>query len=53
MPQQTLIKKNYSFVGGLNTDSGYLQQVPNSWKEGDNIIPFLDGHIERRSKIDL
>ena len=53
MPQQTLIKKNYSFIKGLNTDSGYLQQVPNSWKEGDNITPFVDGHIERRSKIDL
>lgn len=53
MPRQSLIKKNYSFIGGLNTDSGYLQQVPNSWKEGDNVIPFLDGHIERRAKLDL
>ena len=53
MPRQTLIKKNYSFIGGLNSDSGYLQQVPNSWRDGDNITPFLDGHIERRVKLDL
>ena len=53
MPRQTQIKKSYSFVAGLVTDSGYLQQVPNSWKEGDNITPFLDGHIERRNKLDL
>jgi len=53
MPKQSLIKKNFSFIGGINTDSGFLQQVPNSWKEGDNMVPFLDGHVERRVRMDL
>lgn len=43
----------YTFVAGLNTEGGYFTQPPNTWKEGDNVIPNIDGSIGKRKAIDL
>lgn len=53
MPRQTSLKTDFTFVGGLVTDGSFLTTPQNAWRDGDNIIPFLDGHIERRVKLDV
>jgi hypothetical protein len=46
--------KNYvAFLGGLNTEAGYLTFPENFWKEGDNVVPDLDGSLSRRPGIDV
>lgn len=53
MPK-TVGRKNYfTFVGGLNTESGPLTAAPNTWQEGDNVIPEIDGSVSRRFGINL
>lgn len=47
-------QKNYfTFVSGLNTEGGYLTSAPNTWSEGYNIVPDLDGSLARRKGLDL
>lgn len=53
MPRQTVSKKDFTFVGGLNTEAGYLTFPANAWVDGDNVVPKIDGSIERRVKIDF
>lgn len=48
MSRQVAKKSYFTFVGGLNTEAGYLTFPPNMWDDGDNIIPMIDGSIERR-----
>lgn len=50
---QQILKKSFSFVAGLNTEGGELVNPPNSWVEGDNVIPQTDGSIVNRQAIDL
>ena len=52
MAVQPSVKDSFTFVGGLNTEGGYFITPENSWTEGVNIIPTLDGSIERRTGID-
>ena len=52
MAVQPSVKDSFTFVGGLNTEGGYFITPENSWKDGVNIIPTLDGSIERRTGID-
>lgn len=42
----------FTFVGGLNSEGGYFTSPPNTWKEGDNVVPQVDGSIRKRSCID-
>lgn len=46
------VKDSFTFVGGLNTEGGYFITPENSWKEGVNIVPNVDGTTVRRNGID-
>lgn len=41
-------KQSFRFVKGLNTEAGELTFPPDTWQEGDNIVPQIDGSIRRR-----
>lgn len=51
MPRQQVKKTYFNFVGGLNTEAGYLTFPQNVWKDGDNVIPQLDGSLHLRTAI--
>lgn len=51
MPRQQVKKTYFNFVGGLNTEAGYLTFPANVWKDGDNVIPQLDGSLHLRTAI--
>lgn len=53
MAVQASVKDAFTFVGGLNTEGGYFVTPENSWKEGVNVVPTLDGSIERRNGLDF
>lgn len=46
------VKGSFTFVGGLNTEGGYFITPENSWKDGVNIYPNVDGVVQRRNGID-
>ena len=52
MTAQASVSDSFTFVGGLNTEGGYFVTPDNSYKEGVNVIPKLDGSIERRNGLD-
>lgn len=51
MPTEA-IKKHFTFTGGLNTEASPLTFPENTWSEGDNVIPSIDGSITLRRGID-
>lgn len=53
MSAQPHVDDNFTFVGGLNTEGGYFVTPKNSWVEGQNVVPQMDGSVERRPAIDL
>ena len=52
MAAQGAIKDSFTFVGGLYTEGGYFVTPDNTWKEGVNIVPDVDGSISRRTGLD-
>jgi hypothetical protein len=52
MAAQAAVKDAFTFVGGLVTEGGYFITPENSYKEGVNVIPQVDGVIERRNGLD-
>lgn len=52
MAVQAAVKDAFTFVGGLNTEGGYFVTPDNTYKEGVNVIPKVDGSIERRNGLD-
>lgn len=52
MAAQAAVKDAFTFVGGLVTEGGYFVTPENTYKEGVNVIPQLDGTLERRNGID-
>lgn len=52
MAVQAAIKDAFTFIGGLNTEGGYFITPQNTYKEGVNVIPQLDGTLERRTGLD-
>jgi hypothetical protein len=47
-------QKNYfSFVAGLNTESSHLTSPPNTWRDGYNVIPQINGELHRRRGIEF
>jgi hypothetical protein len=44
-------KKSFTFVAGLNTEAGPLTFPPNTWADGINIIPDVDGSLVKRPSI--
>lgn len=46
------VKGSFTFVGGLNTEGGYFITPENSWKDGVNVYPNVDGVLQRRNGID-
>ena len=51
MPKAS-VQDSFTFVGGLNTEGGFFITPDNSWKEGVNIVPNVDGSIVRRNGLD-
>lgn len=41
-------KKYFTFVKGLNTEAGPLTYPPDTWADGDNVVPQLDGSLHKR-----
>lgn len=52
MSVQPAARDYYTFTAGLNTEGGYFTQPPNTWREGDNVIPNIDGSLSKRTCID-
>lgn len=52
MAVQAAVNDAFTFVGGLVTEGGYFITPENSYKEGVNVIPQVDGVIERRNGLD-
>jgi len=52
MAAQASVNDAFTFVGGLVTEGGYFITPKNSYKEGVNVIPQVDGVIERRNGLD-
>lgn len=52
MASQASVSDAFTFVGGLVTEGGYFITPENSYKEGVNVIPQVDGVIERRNGLD-
>ena len=52
MAAQASVNDAFTFVGGLVTEGGYFITPENSYKEGVNVIPQVDGVIERRNGLD-
>lgn len=46
-------KKHFTFVGGLNTEASPLSFPPNTWADGDNVVPDADGSIVLRRAFDF
>lgn len=47
------VEENFNFVGGLNTEGGYFVTPKNSWIEGTNVIPQIDGSAKIRNGLEL
>lgn len=45
-------KRYFTYVKGLNTEAGVLTFPENSWSDGDNIVPQIDGSVKRRLAVD-
>jgi hypothetical protein len=52
MAAQASVQDAFTFVGGLVTEGGYFITPENSYKDGVNVIPQVDGVIERRNGLD-
>lgn len=52
MSAQASVLNAFTFIGGLNTEGGYFIIPENSYIEGVNVIPQIDGTLERRNGID-
>ena len=52
MAAQASVKDAFTFVGGLVTEGSYFLTPENSYKEGVNVVPQMDGTIERRNGLD-
>lgn len=52
MAAQAAVKDAFTFVGGLVTEGGYFITPENTYKDGVNVIPQLDGTLERRNGLD-
>lgn len=53
MAKSVAVKKHFSFVGGLNTEASPLTFPPNTWADGDNCVPDVDGSIVLRRAMDF
>ena len=45
--------EQFTFVAGLNTEASYFTFPKNTWKDGDNVIPYISGKIGKRRAVDL
>ena len=46
-------KQYFTFVKGLNTEAGPLTYPADTWADGDNAVPQLDGSINKRASVDF
>lgn len=53
MSVQVAQDEQFTFVAGLNTEASYFTFPKNTWKDGDNLIPNINGRISRRNALDL
>lgn len=52
MAVQTDEKLFFTFVAGLNSESGWFTAPPNTWRVGDNVVPNIDGVLRKRRALD-
>lgn len=52
MAAQGSTEDSFTFVQGLVTEGGYFVHPKNAWKEGTNVVPNVDGSVERRLGLD-
>lgn len=49
---KTVAEKQYfTFVKGLNTEAGPLTYPSDTWQDGDNVVPALDGSLHKRTAV--
>lgn len=49
---KTVAEKQYfTFVKGLNTEAGPLTYPNDTWQDGDNVVPALDGSLNKRTAV--
>ncbi len=53
MAKSVARKTYFTFVGGLNTEAGPLTPTPNTWQDGDNVVPGIDGSLSKRLAVNL
>lgn len=53
MPVQAYQDDQFTFVAGLNTEAGFFGFPKNAWKEGDNMLPNVNGSVRKRVALDL
>ena len=46
-------RKSFNFTGGLNTESGPLNSTENQWVDGINVVPYVDGSVNKRAAVDF
>lgn len=52
MPVQADQKDFFNFVAGLNSEAGWFTAPPNTWSNGDNVTPSIDGTLRKRVALD-
>lgn len=53
MPAQPYQDDQFTFVAGLNTEAGFFGFPANTWKDGVNMVPNVNGSIRKRVAIDI
>lgn len=52
MAAQGSVEDSFTFVQGLVTEGGFFVHPKNAWKDGVNVVPNVDGSVERRLGVD-
>jgi hypothetical protein len=52
MAAQGSVEDSFTFVQGLVTEGGFFVHPKNAWKDGVNVVPNIDGSVERRQGVD-
>lgn len=53
MSVQVAQDEQFTFVAGLNTEASYFTFPKNTWKDGDNLVPNVNGKLTKRLALDL
>lgn len=53
MTVQSAQDEQFTFVSGINTEASYFTFPKNTWSDGDNVIPNVNGSVVKRRAVDL